>query len=414
MNALRLVLASSLCALNAQAGDAFLDRVEQALTVSAVEGQVRARLSGTLELEGYTVQLPAPGVIRATDERLFSPRLSVFVDAQFGSQVYAFVQARGDRGFDPGERNGEVRLDEYALRFTPWRDIRFSAQVGKFATIVGNWANRHGGWTNPFITAPLPYEHLTGMWDTEAVKTSGVLLQWSHVRPGLSAGATANEKSLRIPIVWGPSYASGVAISGDVGRFRYATELKLGSLSSRPEAWLHSREQRHHPTVSARMGYRLGPMWNIGFSASSGSYLRESAAHSLAPGHGRGAYRQAVLAQDVAFAWHHLQLWAELYAAKFEIPAVGAAETLAYYAEAKYKFTPQLFAAVRWNEQLFARIPEGAARVKWGQDVWRIDVAPGYRFTPHTQLKFQYSLQRGDSGRRDFTRTMAAQFTLRF
>jgi hypothetical protein len=43
-----------------------------------------------------------------------------------------------------------------------------------------------------------------------------------------------------------------------------------------------------------------------------------------------------------------------------------------------------------------------------------VDVAPGYRFSPHTQLKLQYGLQHGDSGRRDTTRTLATQFTVRF
>ena len=121
-----------------------------------------------------------------------------------------------------------------------------------------------------------------------------------------------------------------------------------------------------------------------------------------------------MLAQDVAFAWHHLQVWGEVYACRFEIPKVGDADTLSYYVEAKYKFTPRFFGALRWNQQLFDRLPEHGVGTKWGNDVWRVDLAPGFRFTPHTQLKLQYSLQHGDSNSRDFTRTLATQFTLRF
>jgi hypothetical protein len=394
--------------------DELFDRVEQALTFSAVDAQLRGRISGTLELEGYDYQRPAPGLIHSGSDQLFVPRLSIFLDVQLGSHLYAFAQARADRGFDPADGDAQARLDEWALRYTPWKDGRFNVQAGKFATIVGNWAGRHGAWNNPFITAPLPYEYLTGIWDAEVVRNSNVLLQWSHVRPGLSAATTAIEKSLRVPIVWGPSYTTGVAVSGDVGRLRYAAEAKLGSLSSRPEAWLHGREQRHHPTVSARLGYRPNPMWDVGVSASSGSYLRESAERSIAAGHSRSDYRQQVLAHDVAFAWHHLQLWGEVYAARFEIPRVGDADTLAYYLEAKYKFTPRFFGAMRWNQQLFDRIPDRGQLAKWGHDVWRVDFAPGFRFTPYAQLKFQYSLQHGDSGRRDYTRTLATQYTLRF
>ncbi|WP_414661320.1 hypothetical protein [Horticoccus sp. 23ND18S-11] len=414
MKRFRLGLCLLACALVGRGEDLFFDRVADALTVAAPGGNIRARLSGTLEFERYDFQLPAPGLIETTRDHLFVPRLSVFVDAQFGQRLYAFVQVRADRGFDPGHRPSEVRLDEYALRYTPWKNGVFNVQAGRFATVVGNWTNRHLGWSNPLISAPLPYDYLTGIWDTDAVRSSLELLQWSHVEPGLSRGATAREKSLRVPILWGPSYVPGVAVSGDVGRLRYAAEVKFGSLSSRPEAWGHPREQRHHPTFSGRIGYRPNPTWDIGVSASGGSYLREFAARSVPAGYGRGDYRQLVIAQDIAFAWHHLQVWTEIFATRFEVPRVGDADTVAYYAEAKYKFTPRWFGAVRWNQQLFASIPDRGARTKWGHDVWRIDLAPGFRLTPHVQAKVQYSLQHGDSGQRDTTRTIASQFIVRF
>lgn len=392
----------------------FFDQLETALTFSTAEGRTRAHLSGLLDLEGYRVQLPAPGVIETTDGSLLEPRLTVFLDAQFGPHAYLFAQARADHGFDPGERRAEVRLDELALRLAPGPRREFTFQIGRFATIVGNWATRHDSWANPFITAPLPYEYLTGMWDTDAVRSSNTLLQWSHIRPGLPARMTAIEKSLRLPVVWGPSYTDGVMVSDALGRFRYAFEAKLGSLSSRPEAWRHGREQRHHPTLNARLAYRPSPTWQVGASASGGSYLREFAETTLAAGHGRGAYRQLVLAGDLAYARHHWQLWAEVYATRFEIPTVGDADTVAYYAEAKYKITPQLSGALRWNQQLYATIPHRGVPTRWGYDVWRVDLAPSYRFTPHMQLKIQYSLQHGDSGTRATTRTLAAQATVRF
>ena len=136
---------------------------------------------------------------------------------------------------------------------------------------------------------------------------------------------------------------------------------------------------------------------------------------TLPPGHGLGDYRELVLGQDLSFAWHHLQLWAEFYEVRFNVPRVGNANTLAYYFEAKYKFTPQLFGAVRWNQQLFGNVPNGQdGDVPWGQNLWRIDTALGYRFTAHLQGKLQYSLQRENSAARDFGHLVAAQFTVRF
>lgn len=401
----------------ARGAEDFIDRLDEALTVSSADAVFRARLSGTLDLEGYTMPYPAPGLIYTEGHTLFNPRLTTFLDAQLGSQLYAFAQARVDRGFDPSDRGLQARLDEYAFRFTPSADGRINFQLGKFAALVGNWASRHGSWDNPFVTAPLPYENLTGIWDTTAARSAGVLLGWAHVRPRPYRGDEYADKHLRTPIIWGPSYTSGAAVFGELGRFDYALELKNAALSSHPSTWDGGHTQWQHPTVNARLGYRPDAAWAFGFSASSGTYLRDSAAPTLAAGYGFGDYRELVLGQDVRFAWHHFQLWAEVYEARFEIPRVGDAKTIAYYVEAKYKFTPQFFGAVRWNQQLFATLPDGTAtgaQVPWGRDTWRVDFAPGYRFTAHTQLKLQYSVQHEADVARNLTHALAVQFTLRF
>jgi hypothetical protein len=60
-------------------------------------------------------------LIDAEGNDLFNPRLSLFVDAQLGPKLYFFSQLRFDRAFDPTDHpTAEVRLDEYALRYTPW------------------------------------------------------------------------------------------------------------------------------------------------------------------------------------------------------------------------------------------------------------------------------------------------------
>ena len=399
------------------AADDDIERLQDFLTVSAFDGACRVRLSGTIDLEGYQLQQPPPGLLYTGRDQLFNPRLTLFLDAQLGSHVYAFVQSRIDRGFDPGDGDAQIRLDEYAVRVTPWDDGRFSLQIGKFASVAGNWAQRHLTWDNPFITAPVPYENLTGIWDIAAPEGPSELLYWAHVPTGgvSTFGDGYSDKILRNPIVWGPSYATGLSVAGRLGRFDYAAEVKNTSLSSRPEAWDATAVGFDHPTFTGRLGYRPNQMWNLGFSASSGAYLLPEAAPTVPAGRSIGDYHEQVLAQDVSFEWHHFQLWAEFYAARFEVPHLGHADSFAYYVEAKYKFTPQLFGALRWNQQVFATIPDGAGGdIPWGNDLWRVDAAVGYRFTPHTQLKLQYSFQHEDHAARDLTSLVAAQFTLRF
>ena len=385
--------------------DDSLDRLDSVLTISGFQENLRARLSGTLDLEFYNLQQPAPSLIDSEIDNLFNPRLSLFLDGQAGSQVYFFAQARLDRGFDPSDHGAEVRLDEYALRITPWQESRFTLQVGKFATVVGNWVPRHLPWENPFINAPLVYENVTAIQDKYAPYSPLYFIYAPY-----SAGKYAFN-----PLIWGPSYASGISVSGRLGWFDYAVEMKNASLSSRPESWYITENGFDNPTFSSRVGVRPNEAWNLGFSASEGPYFRREAESSLPAGRDISDYREFVLGQDISFAWHHLQVWAEFYEARFEVPNVGNADTFAYYIEAKYKFTPQLSAAVRWNQQLFNTIDDGyGTKEQWSPNLGRIDVAATYRLITHAQIKLQYSFQHETTAPGQDNHLLATQFTVRF
>lgn len=404
-----------LFAPRAHASDEFFDRLASALTFATSDATVRTRISGTLDLEGYVLPQPSPGLLYTSGHALFNPRLTLFLDAQLGPRAYFFAQGRVDRGFDPAADDATARLDEYALRFSLLPRARLHFQVGKFATVVGNWVARHGAWENPFITAPLPYENLTAIWDLAVPRAPGQLLAWAHVRPAVIANLEQAEKPLRVPLIWGPGYTHGAALAGVVGRLDFAAEVKSAPLTSRPDDWSAGRMEWSEPTYATRVGFRPDARWNLGLSASTGPFLQPAAAPTFAPGRDRSDYRQTLLAADMGFAWHHWQAWAEIYTARFAIPRIGDADTTAYYAEVKYKFTPRLAGAVRWNQQLFANISDGrGGRSAWGRELWRLDVAPTWRFTAHTQLKLQYSLEHSAAAPAPTTHLGAAQITVRF
>jgi hypothetical protein len=356
-----------------------------------------------------------PGLIFTDGSAFLNPRLSLFLDVQAGPVLYAFVQVRADNGFDPGEGGRHVRPDEYVLRLTPWDDGRLNVQVGKFATVVGNWTPRHGSWENPFITAPLPYEDLTGIWNTDGARSVAEIQAWAGVIPRPDQGGGYLDRYRSVPIIWGPSYASGASVFGDLGHLYYAVEVKNASLSSQPEEWTPTAAQWQNPTFSGRVALVPSAMWTIGLSASEGPYLDPSAAAGLPAGLGLDRYREEVLAQDVAFAWHHFQAWAEVFEARFDVPEVGAADTEAYYLEGRYAFTPQFFGSLRWNQQFFTPMALASGRTgAWGRDTWRIDVGPAYRFTPHVQVKLQFSVEHQDADLGPWSHLVAVQLTSRF
>ena len=100
----------------------FFDRLDTALTISAFHDNLRARLSGTLDLEIYHFEQPAPGLIDSSIDTLFNPRLTLFLDTQVGSHIYFFSQSR----LDCGRRH---QPDEGLTRMIPKSGHRFSDQI---------------------------------------------------------------------------------------------------------------------------------------------------------------------------------------------------------------------------------------------------------------------------------------------
>ncbi len=386
--------------------ESLLQRLDDSLSYQSPKGFFRSDLSGLVDVEGYFVDQRPPGLIFGKDD-LFSPRLSLFLDTHLGSQFYSLVQFRADRGFDPGSKpDGDARFDEYLLRWTPWADGRLNVQAGKFATVFGKWVQRHDSWQNPFITAPLAYENVTTITDQAA--------------PGAPAGflgrrSVADTKATWLPVVWGPAYTSGASVFGQLGKFDYAFEFKNASISSRPTAWDAQDNGWENPTVSARLAHTPNAAWNYGVSASHGSYLLPAAEATLPAGYGRSSYRQTTIGTDLSWSHHGWQVWGEAMVARFQVPRVGNADTFTYFVEAKYKFTPNLFTAVRWNQQLFDTVPDGAGGEQhWDRNVFRVDTALGYRFTRHLQGKLQYSLSHENGPIQQGEQLLAAQLTVKF
>ena len=153
----------------------------------------------------------------------------------------------------------------------------------------------------------------------------------------------------------------------------------------------------------------------MGFSFSTGPYLSPESSNDLPKGKKISDYDQITFGGDIAYAWHHWQLWGEVFLSRFEVPNVGNADLAAYYLELKYKITARLFAAGRWNQELFGQVKDGLGGEQgWGNDMYRADLALGYRFTRHLQTELQYSFGHRNSTLQQGEQLLAAQVTAKF
>jgi hypothetical protein len=408
-----LVVAAPSAAFDA---DALLDRLSERLTVSTADGRFRAQLSGLADLEGWYIDQRPPGIVFGGDASFANPRLTLFLDVHAGEQLYAFVQARVDRGFDPREVHGaEARADEYLVRWSPLGPQTLHLQVGKFATAIGNWVNRHLSWDNPLVTAPLPYERITGVTDGVAPNSVAELVARRDV---------PDNKPAWVPIVWGPNYAAGAAAFGRLDRFDWHVELKNAAPASRPYEWNPVDRGWDEPTVTGRLGWSPSPAWALGVSASSGAYLRGST--SLARGQDTGDFRQTLFGADARWSWRKLEIWSELFFSQFEVPVLNGvsrrlratsvdADVAAWYVEGRWKLPRGFWLALRWNQEWFGDVqPARGEEVAWDRDTWRIDTGIGWRAGRHFQAKLQYAFNHQNGPLQQGEQLVVAQVTLRF
>lgn len=399
-------LASFVAMSRTCAAQQWLDQLETGLSLKNPSGSIHSDLTVLLDVEGYYVDQRPPGLI-FDDESFINPRATFYIDTMLGSHLYSFVQARVDRGFDPGQKkDGDARLDEYLLRWTPLEEKILNVQFGKFATVVGNWVPRHDSWENPLITPPLPYANLTTVSDDDPPTSPGDFL----MRRSLP-----DDKGSWLPVIWGPAYTTGWALLGTISRFDYAFEIKNAAISSHPDEWELSNNLWQNPTYSGRLGFRPNPAWNHGISFSIGPYLYSEAQPFLPPGKGLNDYNEIVLDYDVSYAWHHWQFWGEVFLTRFEVPNVGNADVLTYYLEARYQITSGLYVAGRWNQQIFGGISDGTGgQQTWDNNMIQLDLALGYRFTRHLQAKIQYSFNHRHTSLQQGEHLVAAQVTMKF
>ena len=371
---------------------------EEFFSLSSQDGFFRLNMSPSLQATFWAGDTPHAALVDAPDDAFFAPSLQLEASVALGSRFFSHINARWDRGFDVGnEPDGEVRLDEWFVRWRFFDDERLSLQAGKFPTVFGSWVPQHDFFDDPFLLPPLAYSQVIGIQsrNATAMAPEAIAARADGRAPGFSALSKQNWAS----IIWGPSYASGLALSGSTSHWDYAFEVKNAALSSHSDTWTPNGGLFSQPTLSARAGFRPDAAWAFGLSGSHGAYLEDAAQATLPPGHTAGDLDQTALGLDARWAHHHWIISGEVIASRFETAAAGDLDVLAWHLQARYKVAPGLWLAARGGQMLCdAARGAGGKRVKWSPDVWRAEIAVGWHLSPNLLLKADYSLTTTDSG----------------
>ncbi len=389
--------------------DHAMDRLAERLSFADQSGYWRLQVRGTLDLEGYFFARPPPGLLRTEGSSLWQPRATVYADTQAGPSIYGFAQFRVDRGFDPADQSLEARVDQFALRISPWEDGRFNLQVGQFATVVGQWNRRHGPWRNPFITAPLFYENPTQVHEHQA---PGRYASADSEPPESSSGYPGN------PVIWGPVYTTGAAVSGRWPKGTWAVELKNAAPLSSPDYWAWWDVGFSEPTAAWRIAYQPDLRWEVGLSAARGAFLSPTAQATLPEGITRGEFSQTLWLLDLGYAHQYWQVWVEGMWTAFRGPGMEEKSSQAYFLEIRRKLTPRFSMAARWNQQFFSLHEDRVTyqKTRSGTEMRRLDLAATFRFNAYAQMQWELGHRwvTPESGESSGRFSLATRWTLRF
>jgi hypothetical protein len=363
---------------------------------SSADDYWRGALRPSLETIFWSGDTPRSGLVDTPDDSFLAPRFSLALDAAAGEQFFFHTTARWDRGFDQGnEPDGQARLDEIFLRVRPLSDERLEFQIGKFATVFGAWVSQHDFDDDPFLLAPLSYGQGIGVQNylPAALTPTAIAARANGTAPAFSQLSKQGWASQ----LWGPSYATGASVSGSIQRFDYAAEVKSSGLSSHSDEWESETGDFSAPTFTGRLGFRPDAAWAFGTSASYGSYLAEDAEALLPAGTDRGDLAQTTLGLDARWAHRDWIITGEIIGTEYETLEAGDLRTLGWFLGTRYKAAPGVWLAGRFGQLLSNEItsPMGDS-IPWTPDVWRAELAAGWRINSHILLKANYAFTHSD------------------
>ena len=403
--------------------ESFLERLREFQSFGTEDGQISFNADLWLTLDYMVFSTPPPGFIQTTNGQIFAPTLSGLFTLDISKHLEFVFLGLVNRGFDPTETSVQSQPAEYYAQLTPFDTPVLNFKGGKFQTAFGQWTNRHFSTQNSLINAPMMYGQMTSVTDGNA--NAGIAPNTTSM---VARKNVAPPVTKWIPIVWGPSYASGFQLNGTVGTLQqldWAFEMKNASLSSRPQEWDLWNRGFNYPTFTGRAGYRPDAAWNIGVSGSSGSYISQAAYDRFSTtskaGSSIGESRQNVVGTDISYAHGPIELWSEFAWSQYEVPdakagkAVGNIGAYSYFIESKWKFMPQFWLSGRWNQQLYSNVTQtNGIETPWYNNLWRADACLGFKINRFTQFKVQYSYTEEagdvDPGQNLFAAELVIQF----
>jgi hypothetical protein len=208
--------------------------------------------------------------------------------------------------------------------------------------------------------------------------------------PGLAA--ITGEPGRGMPILYESCWSIQWELLGEIGPFEYSVGMTPGAVSNP----LRGRGVPGSQWL-ARLGVVPVPALRIGVSGAHGPYLSTPTpdANGVLPYAADPAdFDQTLVGADLEYVAGAWAMFAEAFAVRYEAPLItDDPQAVGGYAEVRFDFHPGWYLAGRAGGLVFNEIvtdPQSGASAPWDRDMYRTELALGYRVTREVLLKLDW------------------------
>lgn len=281
----------------------------------------------------------------------------------------------------------------FYLRIRPFDGHDFDLQVGRIPSTFGAFARRAYSTDNPLIGYPLAYQYLTSLRYDSLPATPDDLLRMRG-RGWLSSFPLGEQTpEAGMPLANAFRWDTGVQAHASVGILEAAASVTAGSLS-------HPllRENNAGKHVAARASVKPVAGFIAGMSASRAPYVASgaaAAAHASA-----GGFVQTVIGADLEYSRDHYLLRFEALSSTYEVATLQPRlRALATMVEGRYKLTPRIHVAARFDHLGFNTIAGTTRSAAWEAPVTRWEAGGGYALQRNVNVRLTVQRNARDAGR---------------
>lgn len=291
------------------------------------------------------------------------------------------------------ENTNAPRVFGAYLRYRPFEGRAFDIQAGRVPFTFGAFARRAYSTDNPLVGYPLAYQYLTSLRYDALPATPDDLLRMRG-RGWLSSfpiGKATPEAGL--PLINAFRWDTGVQAHGKVGWLEATGSITTGSPAN--PLVKDDNDGRH---LAGRLAAQPIQGLVLGASVAHAPYVDTHTA-SLA-GAPAGRFTERLFGLDAEYSRQHYIVRVETVQAVFRLATIAPdLRALASMVEGRYKLTPRIHVAARFDHVGFNTVSGPLRTGTWEAPVTRWEAGTGYALQRNVQLRASVQRNWRDGGR---------------